>query len=93
MRQGPNTWPTRLPAALMAIRTSVNFSAGFAPLALLTGRDLVTPMHVELNVTPMDEAEMAAQAEMAEANQKASGNLDLEFEQYVANYKHPLLSR
>ena len=88
LREGPNTWPTRLPAALMAIRTSVNFSTGFAPLALLTGRDFVTPMHVELNgMEEMDEAEMAAQADREEANQKASGNLDLEFEQYVANYQ------
>ena len=32
LRDGPNTWPILLPAALMAIRTSVNYSTGFAPL-------------------------------------------------------------
>ena len=72
LREGPSAWRARHPAAFMAIRTTVNFSTGFAPLAPLTGRDFVTPMRVELNgMEEMDEAGLAARAEREGADRKA----------------------
>ena len=84
---GPN-WVKRLPAALMAIRTSINFSTGFAPLSLLTGRDFVSPMFVALNgVEDIDGDELEEQFAREDANRKAAGNDELEYEEYVFNYQ------
>ena len=52
IKTGPSDWVRILPAALMAMRTTKNVSTGYAPLALLTCRDFLTPIQVELNGAP-----------------------------------------
>ena len=81
------SWPSRLPAALMAMRTSVNFSTGYAPLELLTGREFVTPMHAELNgVDDISPEEISAADAEQDANGKAAENERLEYDAFVQNY-------
>ena len=81
-------WPSRLPAALMALRTSVNFSTGYAPLELLTGREFVTPMYAELNgIYDIEPEEVAAAGASQEAADKAAGNEQMEYDCFVQNYE------
>ena len=61
----------------MAMRTSICFSTGYAPLALLTGRDFATPSQVALNgEEEIDDLE--EQIARDDADEKTSANEDSE---------------
>ena len=82
-------WPQKLAAALMAIRTTVNVATGYAPLALSTGRDVVTPIDVELSghLPEINEKDLDAQGENEAANTKDGEILAAEEERFLQAYK------
>ena len=68
------------------MRTSICFPSGYAPLALLTGRDFVTPSQVALNgEEEIDDLE--EQIAQDDANEKTSANEDLEYEEIASTYR------
>ena len=84
----PDTWDAVLPAALMAMRTTTSASTGYAPLALLTCRDFVTPIQVELSgAYHIDEDDLRTQEAREDANRKAADNGALELGDFVKNYE------
>ena len=64
-------WGCKPPAALMAMSTTRNVSAGYAPLALLTGRDFLTPIHVEMGGVPDIDQAITEQGGLKEGNRIA----------------------
>ena len=68
------------------MRTSICFSTGYAPLALLTGRDFVTPSQVALNGEE-EIGDLEEQIAQDDANEKTSANEDLEYEEIVSTYR------
>ena len=78
----------------MAIRTPINFSTGFAPLSLLTGRDFSAPLRALRcgNYEPCDEDSAKQEAE-EDACRMAAGNEELENEEYVMNFKRAVDTR
>ena len=71
----------------MAIRTTCNVSTGHAPLALLTGRDFLTPFQVEMNGAPDIDQAITGQEALREANRKEGCNERLARAQCVGNFR------
>ena len=67
-------WPSKLPEALCAMRTSVSMATGFAPASLVLGSDIATPLYVEMHgAPPIHEKELGTEAEGKRENM---GNLE-----------------
>ena len=70
-------WPSKLPDAPCAMRTSISTATGFAPASLVLGRDIATPLYVEMHgAPPVNERELETQAEEERENMKNSEGVE-----------------
>ena len=88
IKTGPSDWVRLLTAALMAMRAAENESTGYAPLSLLTCRDFLTSIEVELDgALEILEEELTQQGAEEDARRKETASEATEVAQSVAYHK------